>query len=206
MPADSTAAANAAFSARKPNPGWSASAWVAVAARTTAVASSRSSAFGPSVSGTTALMASRSHDRVIRRAISPRFAMKTVPKGVAAVPGVLNASIATRHRPPTRRAGSLPVAIHRWTDRRLAPSRSAASRGVTSRVIAGAIVALRPRSRPAGFAALFRFPCRRPLFGERAEAFLRLVARSLPGDDPRRVPLGRSVAQPAYLADDRLRR
>ena len=41
--------------------------------------------------------------------------------------GGANASIAseaTRHRPPTRRAGSRPLAIQRWTDRGDVPSRS----------------------------------------------------------------------------------
>ena len=36
------------------------------------------------------------------------------------------ASLATRHRPPTRRAGSLPLTIQRWTDRVFAPIRAAA--------------------------------------------------------------------------------
>ena len=49
-------------------------------------------------------------------------------------------------------------------------------------------------------------PARPALLVERAEALLGLLADALAGDDPRRVPLRRAVAQPADLADDRLGR
>jgi hypothetical protein len=66
------------------------------------------------------------------------------------VPGDANASNtsdATRHRPPTRRAGSRPVAIQRWTERVVAPIRVAAWLGLSSSVIAGAIVACKSPGR-----------------------------------------------------------
>ena len=46
-----------------------------------------------------------------------------------------NASDATRHRPPTRRAGSVPLAIQRWTVRVDVPSRLATSLGLSSSAI-----------------------------------------------------------------------
>jgi hypothetical protein len=52
-----------------------------------------------------------------------------------------NATDATRQRPPTRLAGSRPLAIQRWTDRVVAPIREAAWLGLSSSVICGAIVA-----------------------------------------------------------------
>ena len=107
---------------------------------------------GPSVAGTTARIPSRSHVRVMRVAISPRLAMNRVRIGmVGAASGVggrppmpTNASIAslaTRQRPPTRRAGSRPLAIQRWTDRVVAPIRAAAWLGLSSSDIDVAIVA-----------------------------------------------------------------
>jgi hypothetical protein len=91
----------------------------------------------------------------MRPAISPRLAMKTARIGVMASPGwgfrpavevrgsknASIASLATRQRPPTRRAGSRPLAIQRWTERVLAPIRAAASLGLSSSVIVVAIVA-----------------------------------------------------------------
>ena len=81
--------------------------------------SSRSRPCGPSVTGMTARMPSRWQVRLIRSAISPRFAMNTVringlgigPPRSRPASGPANASStsdATRHRPPTRRAGSTP--------------------------------------------------------------------------------------------------
>ena len=67
IPAASTSSANSAFSARNPKPGWRASAPAARAAATTAAGSSRSRPSGPSVTGMTARMPSRSQVRVIRR-------------------------------------------------------------------------------------------------------------------------------------------
>ena len=68
---------------------------------------------------------------VMRVAISPRLAMNSVRIGVvgagptvATAPAATNASIAslaTRQRPPTRLAGSRPLAIQRWTERVVAP-------------------------------------------------------------------------------------
>ena len=93
------------------------------------------------MTGTTARIPSRSQVRVIRSAISPRFAMKTVRIEVgsaaascraAGAPNASIASDATRQRPPTRRAGSRPLAIQRWTDRGDVPRRSATSRGLNS--------------------------------------------------------------------------
>ena len=146
-----------AFSARNPKPGWRASAPVASAAATTAAGSSRSRPCGPSVTGMTARIPSRSQVRVIRRAISPRLAMKTVRigSGSSAASSVFrrvaaNASIAsdaTRHRPPTRRAGRRPFAIQRWTDRGDVPRRSATSRGLSSSGIGVVSVALVPMKR-----------------------------------------------------------
>src|SRR5262245_1168645 len=56
---------------------------------------------------------------------------------------------------------------------------------------------------PSGI--LVRRPRRSAFLDERAEAFLRLLADALPRDHPRGVPLRRAVAEPADLADDRLR-
>ena len=147
IPAAITASAKAPFSARNPKPGWSASAPASTAAATTASMSSRSSAPGPSVTGTTARMPSREHVRVIRSAISPRLAMNSVRIGfdgrflAAEAPNASIAPNATRQRPPTRRAGSCPVAIHLWTDLVVAPRRSAACLGLSSSDMDGAIVA-----------------------------------------------------------------
>jgi len=112
-------------------------------------------ASGPSVDGTIVAIPRRSQVRRILAAISPRLATKTrrmasgVPEvvgaGVAIVPIRLNASNApdaTRHRPPTRRAGRTPDAIHRWTERVVAPILAAASLGLISSFMIGAIVAL----------------------------------------------------------------
>jgi hypothetical protein len=55
--------------------------------------------------------------------------------GVVPLTNASNASIATRHRSPTRRAGNRPNLIQRWTDRVLAPIRAAAWLGLNSRVI-----------------------------------------------------------------------
>src|SRR3954453_23370120 len=82
---------------------------------------------------------------------------------------------ATRHRPPTRRAGILPKAIHRCTDRVVAPIRRAYSLGLISSDIVARLshTAYGPRrpsvevGRPGGSS----------LLGEGAEAFLRLGAR-----------------------------
>ena len=52
-----------------------------------------------------------------------------------------NASDATRHRPPTRRAGNNPRAIHRWTLLVVVPMRAAAWLGLSSSVMSVAIVA-----------------------------------------------------------------
>ena len=108
IPAASTASANSAFSARNPKPGWRASAPAARAAATTATGSSRSRPCGPSVTGMTAPMPSRSQVRVTRRAISPRFAMKTVRMDVGRVAasmrspcGAANASIASNSDTPS---------------------------------------------------------------------------------------------------------
>ena len=124
---------------------------------TTAATSSRSSAPGPSVAGTTARIPSRSQVRVMRVAISPRLAMNSVRIGVSGrrvgrggVADATNASIAslaTRQRPPTRRAGSRPLAIQRWTDRVVAPTRAAAWLGLSSSDIDVAIVAYHARWR-----------------------------------------------------------
>src|SRR4051812_41089456 len=151
MPAASTASAKSAFSARNPKPGWMASAVALRAAATTPSMSSRSTAPPPSVGGVTARIPSRLQVRVIRDAISPRFAMKRVaiPSGVstgdAAATNASIASIATRQRPPTRRAGSRPAAIHLWTDRVVAPTRAAASLGLSSSDMTVAIVAYHGR-------------------------------------------------------------
>src|SRR3954447_11495774 len=50
-----------------------------------------------------------------------------------------------------------------------------------------------------------RRPGRPALLAEGAEALLRLGARPLSRDDARGMPFRRAVAQPAYLAHDRLR-
>ena len=86
-PAAITRSAKSAFSARNPNPGWTASAPAASAAATTASASSRSSASGPSVAGATARIPRRSQVRPIRAAISPRLAMNRVRIGPVVPPG-----------------------------------------------------------------------------------------------------------------------
>ena len=62
------------------------------------------------------------------------------------------ASVATRQRPPTRRAGSRPLAIQRWTDRVVVPIRAAAWLGLSSSDIDVAIVAY--PARDAGSAAI----------------------------------------------------
>ena len=49
------------------------------------------------------------------------------------------ASNATRQRPPTRRAGSRPLAIQRWTDRVDVPSRRATSLGLSSSAISSRV-------------------------------------------------------------------
>ena len=58
------------------------------------------------------------------------------------------ASLATRHRPPTRLAGNRPDAIHRCTDRVVAPTRAAAWLGLNSSDMTVAIVAYRTATRP----------------------------------------------------------
>jgi len=136
IPAAPTASAKAAFSARKPKPGWTASAWAARAAATTAAMSRRSTASGPSVGGATATIPTSTQVRVILAAISPRLAMKIramaeraagcTKRPAAAVTKASNASDATRQRPPTRRAGRRPCSIQRWTERVVAPIRAAA--------------------------------------------------------------------------------
>ena len=152
IPAAATASAKSAFSARNPKPGWTASAPAASAAATTASTSRRSSAFEPSVGGATARIPSRSHVRRIRTTISPRLAMNRVWIVVAsaivgpgpAAPATMNASNATdatRHRPPTRRAGRRPLAIQRWTDLVVVPMRAAAWLGLSSSSMCVAIVA-----------------------------------------------------------------
>ncbi len=75
----------------------------------------------------------------IRRPRRPR--RPGVPGAPGAAMNASSASIATRHRPPTRRAGNFPLAIHRWTDRVVAPTRSAAWLGLSSSVMTVAIVA-----------------------------------------------------------------
>ena len=52
-----------------------------------------------------------------------------------------NASDATRHRPPTRRAGNRPASIQRWTVRVDVPRRFATSLGLSSSAMSVAIVA-----------------------------------------------------------------
>ena len=176
IPAAITASAKSAFSARKPNPGWMASAPADRAASTTAAMSSRSSASGPVVSGAMARIPSRSHVRRMRVAISPRLAMNRVrigpgessrsrrrpsragrapvappsapPSPVACcATNASIASVATRHRPPTRLAGSRPLAIQRWTERVVAPTRAAAWLGLNSSRICVAIVAYARKTR-----------------------------------------------------------
>jgi hypothetical protein len=106
-----------------------ASARASRAAATTASTESKSTAPGPSVGGATARIARRSVVRRIRVAISPRFAMKIVlmraidgadaaasASAAGSAGSAANASsapIATRHRPPMRRAGRRPLAIQR---------------------------------------------------------------------------------------------
>ena len=91
IPASITRSAKSAFSARKPKPGWSASAFARRAAATTASAFEEVDRVRAVRGwGTTARMPSRSHVRVIRVAISPRFAMKRVRIGPS--------STAARHR------------------------------------------------------------------------------------------------------------
>ena len=108
----------------------------------------------PSTPGMTARIPSRSVVRRIRAAISPRLATKTTrigsrsagevrpcPPGRLPVENASNASDATRHRPPTRRAGSSPRVIQRWTLRVVAPIRAAAWLGLSSSAMCVAIVA-----------------------------------------------------------------
>ena len=88
---------------------------------------------------------SRSHVRVIRRAISPRFAMKTRRIGDRRRPraAVRPAPPRTRQTRQTRHAidhqrvaqAAVPLAIQRWTDRVVVPSRLAASLGLSSSAI-----------------------------------------------------------------------
>ena len=102
---------------------------------------------------------------------------------VAMPSATTNASIAsdaTRHRPPTRLAGSRPLAIQRWTERVVAPIRA---RGLAWAQFLGHAcrdcrISSRARRRhcPSSGLVLGR-PCRAALLGERAEAFLRLLAR-----------------------------
>ena len=155
-----------------------------VAASTTAATSSRSSAPGPSVAGTTDRIPSRSQVRVMRVAISPRLAMNSVrigligaaASGVEALAPATNASIAslaTRQRPPTRRAGSRPLAIQRWTDRVVAPTRAAAWLGLSSSDIDVAIVAYHAQhgvaapGSPADAARILLDPASRPACASR---------------------------------------
>ena len=56
-----------------------------------------------------------------------------------------NATDATRHRPPTRLAGSRPLAIQRWTDLVVVPIRAAAWLGLQFIVHRVAIVAFAER-------------------------------------------------------------
>ena len=119
----------------------------------------------------------------------------------------------TRQRPPTRRAGSRPSWIQRWTERVEVPSRAAAWLGLSSDRWSMARVS---RSRAAGASATsgirrqpspgrsgaqpgrrFSLNARNPSCG--------LGAATLPGDHPGGVPLRRPVGQTADLADDRLR-
>ena len=71
------------------------------------------------------------YDQQYLNRVLPGVRIGTVGAGVTSATGwdATNASIAslaTRHRPPTRLAGSLPLAIQRWTDRVVAPIRAAA--------------------------------------------------------------------------------
>ncbi len=95
---------------------------------------------------------SRSQVRRMRSTISPRLAMKSVRIGTSVGAGARsgtpwpamnasNATDATRHRPPTRLAGSWPLAIQRWTDLVVVPMRAAAWLGLSSSSIGVAIVA-----------------------------------------------------------------
>ncbi len=122
------------------------------AASTTSAIESRSTASGPSVGGTTARIPRRSAVRVIRAAISPRFATNRVRIGATAGAGedrivdrLTRQSRQSRHAIALRRrrAGSRPVAIHRWTVRVVAPIRRAAWLGLSSSVMRDAIVARR---------------------------------------------------------------
>ena len=132
------ASAKSAFSARNPNPGWTASAPAARAAATTASMSSRSSASGPSVAGTIAAMP----EPVAR----PRDARRDLAairdeqaSGSAVAPP---APEARRGRRRTRQTRQSRHAIgHQRVARAAARSRSSAGRTAsTSRAVA------RPRS------------------------------------------------------------
>ena len=116
-------------------------------------ASRRSTAWRPSLAaGRRARMPSRSHVRRIRGGDLAAVGDEQRPDRRAA--GALdsrglppanasNASNATRQRPPTRRAGSRPVAIQRWTERVEVPSALAAWLGLSS---SGAVMARLSRS------------------------------------------------------------
>ncbi len=180
-------------------------------------------------------MPRRSQVRRMRAAISPRLATNSVSIGrstpsrrdgrgrgraaVSALPtmNASNASDATRHRPPTRRAGRTPVAIQRWTVRVEVPRRAAAWLGRRSASVMARLSCSAPEPAspdPEADAARrialevsrgVRDPGRSALLDERAEALLRLGGLALPRDHPRGVPLRRAVGQAAHLADDRLR-
>ncbi len=153
------ASANSGFSARNPTPGCTASAPEASAAATTASTSSRSSAVGPSVAGTIVSIPRRRQVRATRTAISPRLAMNSdriERRGACCDRPPDNASIAsfaTSHRPPTRRAGSRPAAIHRWTVRVVVPIRAAACLGLSSWLMNVASVAYNDAPEAARIAA-----------------------------------------------------
>jgi hypothetical protein len=78
MPESMTSWAKSAFSARNPKPGWIASAPPDRAAATTAARIEEVERVLAAGRGTMARMPSASHVRVMRCAISPRLAMKTV--------------------------------------------------------------------------------------------------------------------------------
>ena len=144
MPAASTASAKSAFSARKPNPGWSASA--PAARRGT---DDRRDV--EEVDGARARDCRRRDPDAQRVALSVESVARSRPgwrrRGGGSAPGgsvgraasprgartnASNASDATRHLSPTRRAGRRPRAIQRWTERVVAPIRRAAWLGLSS--------------------------------------------------------------------------
>ena len=153
------------------------------------------------------------HVRAIRAAISPRLAMKRSGCSQTAVRTVRRDPVrvdrVNRDTPSTatveREDAVCDPALH---DRVVAPMRGSLARTQSSGHVSRLSHSASALSSGAGTGS----PSRPRLAPRRAppsrtpEPFLRFLGRPLPGDDPRRVPLRRAVAEAADLADDRLRR